>query len=154
MKLHRWLVRGLERDEVVRRLEATARYAASLPAATKKPAVMGFCWGGSTSFYFATSDPKLAAAVVYYGSSPDTARLSKVHAPVLGLYGGNDNRVNATIPDAEAEMTRAGKTYEHEIYPGAGHGFLWAQDGQAGAILEATEKAWPRAVAFLKKYLE
>jgi len=54
--------------------------------------------------------------------------LSKVKASVLGLYGGDDARVNATVPAAQAEMKRLGKAYEVETYAGAGHGFLRQQD--------------------------
>lgn len=148
------LVRSLDRAEVVARLVAVARYATSLPAATGEYATIGFCWGGSTSYYLATADPDLDAAVVYYGGSPDTERLSSVAAPVLGLYGGDDARVNATIPAATDEMKRLGKTYEVEIYDGAGHGFLRAQDGRDGANKRATEQAWPRTVGFLRKHLK
>lgn len=146
-------IRGLDRAEVNRRLRAAADYGTELPAAGDQVGVVGFCWGGSSSFLFATHWDGLDAAVVYYGSSPDTEQLSAISAPVLGLYGGNDNRVNATIPDAEAEMERLGKTYEVEIYEGAGHGFLRNQPGQEGANLRATEGAWPRTVAFFKQYL-
>jgi carboxymethylenebutenolidase len=68
-----------------------------LPAANGKSATSGFCWGGSTSFAYAAHQPDLDAAVVYYGTSPDRAALEKVKAPVLGLYGGDDARVDATI---------------------------------------------------------
>jgi len=61
--------------------------------------------------------------------------------------------VNATIPPAEAEMKKLGKTYEPHIYPGAGHGFLRDQESRDGANKKATEEAWPRTVAFLKKVL-
>ncbi|MGH7546423.1 MAG: dienelactone hydrolase family protein [Gemmatimonadota bacterium] len=147
------LVRSLERDEVVARLRAVARYATSRPAATDRYATIGFCWGGSTSFYFATADPELDAAVVYYGGSPDTERLASVRAPVLGLYGGDDARVNATIAPAQEEVKRLGKAYEPNIYDGAGHGFLRAQEGRDGANLRATEQAWPRTVRFLRQHL-
>ena len=90
---------------------------------------------------------------VKYGSSPETALLSKVKAPVLGLYGADDARVNETIPAAEAEMKKLGKTFEHEIYPGAGHGFLRQQDGRDGANAKAAKQAWPRTIAFLRKHL-
>ncbi len=106
------------------------------------------------SFHHATADPALGAAVVYYGTSPPTERLGAARAPVLGLYGGDDARVNATIEPAEAEMERLGKIYEYELYEGAGHGFLRAQDGRAGANLRATEKAWPRTIEFLRDHLE
>jgi carboxymethylenebutenolidase len=89
--------------------------------------------------------------VVYYGSAPETAMLSKVKAPVLGLYGGDDARVNATIEPAAAELKRLGATYETHIFDGAGHGFLRAQSGREGANLRATEQAWPRTIAFLRE---
>ena len=57
---------------------------------------------------------------------------------MLGFYGGDDARVNATIEPAEAEMKKLGKTYEPHIYDGAGHGFLRQQDGQNGANMKAT----------------
>jgi len=87
--------------EVVRRLNAVAEYAVRLPTATDRFGVVGFCWGGGMSFLCATEQPDLDAAVIYYGVSPATAALTDVRAPVLGLYGGDDARVNATIPAAE-----------------------------------------------------
>jgi carboxymethylenebutenolidase len=147
-------IRGLDRDEVNRRLRAAADYGTGLPAASDRVGVVGYCWGGSSSFLLATHWDGLDAAVVYYGSSPATEQLATISAPVLGLYGGNDNRVNATIPDAAAEMERLGKTYEVEIYDGAGHGFLRNQPGQEGANRTATEAAWPRTVAFFRQYLD
>ena len=72
---------------------------------------------------------------------------------MLGLYGENDARVNATIDGAKAEMAKLGKVFEPHIYPGAGHGFLRAQSGQEGANLKATEQAWPTMLAFFKKHL-
>jgi carboxymethylenebutenolidase len=101
----------------------------------------------------ATEWPGLGAAVVYYGGSPDTEALSQVETPVLGLYGGNDNRVNATIPDAKAAMDAMGKFFEVNIYEGAGHGFLRQQSGQEGANTEATRAGWARTVAFFKETL-
>ncbi len=150
------LVRELDtsRDgEVVERLNAAARYAMSLPAANSEFAVIGFCWGGSTSFAYATAQPDLDAAVVYYGSAPPTEALANIEAPILGLYGGDDERVNATIPRAEAEMGRLSKRYEPEVYEGAGHGFLRQQDGRDGANLRASVQAWPRTVEFLRAEL-
>jgi len=72
---------------------------------------------------------------------------------VLGLYGENDARVNATIDPAKAEMGRLKKVFDTHIYAGAGHGFLRAQSGQNGANLKATQEAWPTMLAFFKKYL-
>ncbi len=146
-------MRDLDRAEVNRRLRAAAAYGTSLPAATDKVGSVGFCWGGSTSFSFAVDFAGLDAAVVYYGSSPDTETLARIQAPVLGHYGGADDRVNATIPDAEAEMERLGKRYDVNIYDGAGHGFLKGQGGMDGANLTASEGAWPRTVDFFRELL-
>ena len=149
------MVRGLTPEEVTARLDAVREYAVKLPAANGKSATVGYCWGGSTSFAYATAQPALNAAVVYYGSSPaDPARLAAIKAPVLGLYGGDDARVNATIEPAAAEMKKLGKTYETHVYEGAGHGFLRAQGGRDGANLRATEQAWPRTIAFLRTHLQ
>jgi carboxymethylenebutenolidase len=143
------LVRGLTPEETTARLDAVRKWAVALPAANGKAATVGFCWGGARSFAYAAAEPPLAGAVVYYGTSPDGADLAKVRAPVLGLYGGDDARVNATVGPAEAEMKRLGKSYETHTYEGAGHGFLRQQEGREGANRKAAEQAWPRTVAFL-----
>lgn len=147
-------VRALTPDEVVSKLNAVRDYGITLPAANGKSATVGFCWGGSTSFSYATKQPALNAAIVYYGGSPsDASALAGISAPVLGLYGENDARVNATIEPAKVEMARLKKVFEPHIYAGAGHGFLRAQGGQEGANLKASQQAWPAMLAFLKKHL-
>lgn len=149
----RRLIRGLERAEVNRRLRGAAEYGMSLPAASGAVGVMGFCWGGSSSFELATAYPELDAAVVFYGSSPATERLADVRAPVLGHYGGDDARVNATIPDARDALERLDRWYEPNVYQGAGHGFLRQQDGREGANMRATREAWPRTIEFFREVL-
>ncbi len=145
-------IRELDWAEVVLRLNASAKHTMALPAARSAFAVIGFCWGGSRSFRYATEQPNLRGAVVFYGSSPPEG-YERVTAVVLGHYGGDDARVNATIERAEAAMQRLGKRYEYAIYDGAGHGFLRAQGGRDGANLEATRRAWPRTVEFLEEVL-
>ena len=70
-----------------------------------------------------------------------------MRAAVLGDYGGDDARVNATIAPAGAEMKKLGKTFEPHVYDGAGHGFLRVPSGRDGANLKATQQAWPRTIA-------
>ncbi len=147
-------IRGLSTEEAVRRMNAVRSWAITLPSASGKSATVGYCWGGSKSFEYAGAQPELNAAIVFYGTSPDSSVLAKVKASVLGLYGGDDARVNATIEPAAAEMKKLGKVYETEIYEGAGHGFLRAQGGRDGANLRATQKAWLRVIAFLKRELD
>jgi carboxymethylenebutenolidase len=158
-------VSALARDEVNMRLDAVREYGIKLPAASGKTATVGFCWGGSSSFAYAVAQPSLDAAVVYYGTAPTeagavqgsftpAASLVNIGAAVLGLYGGSDARVDATLPATDMKMKELKKVYEHETFDGAGHGFLRAQTAQDGANMKATEKAWPRTIAFLRKYTD
>ncbi len=148
------LVRAMTPEDTLIRLNAARDYAKTIPAANGKTASLGFCWGGSASFSYATAQPGLNAAVVFYGTSPEAPALAGIKAPVLGLYGSDDARVNVTIPPAEAEMKKLGKTYEVHTYEGAGHGFLRSQEGREGANYKATQQAWPRVVGFLGEHLK
>jgi carboxymethylenebutenolidase len=71
---------------------------------------------------------------------------------VYGFYGGNDARVNATIPATTEVMKKLGKRFEPVIYEGAGHGFMRA--GEAPDASEANRKAraeaWARWKALLR----
>jgi carboxymethylenebutenolidase len=146
-------IRTLDAAWIQRQLDAVAQYGISLPAAQTKYGIVGFCWGGGISFAHAVHSSSLGASVVYYGTSPPTAQLESVHAPILGLYGGSDARVDATIPPADSALRAFGRTYEHTIYPGAGHGFLRQQTGMDGANLAAARSAWPATIAWFRKYL-
>lgn len=147
-------IRALSDDEVARRLDAVRDYALALPSSGDASACIGFCWGGSTSFAYATAQPGLAAAVVYYGTPPaNREALGAIACPVLGLYGGDDARVTSTVGGTAATMRQLGKSYEHHVYEGAGHGFLRQQSGRGGANLSAARQAWERTLAFLKEHL-
>jgi len=145
---------ALPPDQVTADLNAVADYAAKIPAANGKVAVAGFCWGGAQSFRFATNRDKLAAAFVFYGTGVETEDdAKKIDCPVYGFYGGNDARVNATIPKSTAAMKKAGKTYEPVTYDGAGHGFMRAGEEASGnaANKKARNDAWARWKELLKK---
>jgi carboxymethylenebutenolidase len=147
-------VSALPRDEVRARLDAVRKHAVALPSANGRSASIGFCWGGATSFAWALKQPDLDAAVVYYGPAPlEPGAIVKMNAPVLGFYGGNDERVNATIQPTRRAMTDFGNRYDTHVFDGAGHGFLRAQGGQDGANLRAAQQAWPLTIAFLQKHL-
>lgn len=148
-------IRGLDTAEVHRRLDAAARYGMSRPAALARYGIVGFCWGGSTSFAHAVHSPTLGAAVVYYGGSPPPSHLSAVRAPVLGLYAGDDARVNSTIPPADSAMRALGKPFEIHYFEGSGHGFLRAQQSaERPANDAAAAGAWPLTIRFFRTHLE
>ena len=91
-------------------IDAVAKYGMSLPAALPKYGIVGFCWSGGRSFLHATHAPGLGASVVYYGSPPTAEQMAGIKAPMLGLYGGSDARINATIPATDSSMKRLGKS--------------------------------------------
>lgn len=149
----RAMIQRVTPDKMNAMVAAVGQYGMSLPAAKKAYGVVGYCWGGSASFNHAVFNaPGLKAAVVYYGSSPSAEDIAKVRIPVLGLYGEDDQRVNATIGRADSTMKAIGGTFEQFTYAGAGHGFLRAQD-QRPANLEAARRAWPETLRWFRRYL-
>jgi carboxymethylenebutenolidase len=148
----RQLIAGVTPEFANAALDAVAKYGMSLPAALPKYGVIGFCWGGGRSFSHATHAPGLGASVVFYGSPPNVDQMANIKAPVLGLYGGADARINATIPGTDSTMKRLGKSYEFHIFEGAGHGFLRGQENSE-ANAKAAQEAWPKTIAFLKAKL-
>lgn len=146
-------IAALPPDQITADLRAVVDHVAKLPACNGKVAVAGFCWGGSQAFRFATNAREPKAFFVFYGSGPETeADLARIQAPVYGFYGGNDARVNATIPATRDAMKKLGKRFEPVIYEDAGHGFMRA--GEAPDASEANRKAraeaWQRWKEILK----
>jgi carboxymethylenebutenolidase len=153
-------IQSLTPADVVARLNAAMDHGRKLPASNGKTGVVGFCWGGARSFGFAAAQPNLNAAVVYYGDAPGSVdssqetSLANVKAPVLGLYAGNDARINATLPATQAAMQKLGKSYDVRTYEGAGHGFMFSQGGAGGANLKAATESWPVVLQFFRKHLQ
>ena len=152
----RTLISTLRPADVQSNLDLVARYGMALPAAQQVYGIVGYCWGGSAVWNHAVhAGGRLAAGVSYYGTTPERQLIvDSVKAPILGLYGGNDARVNSTIPRADSAMKQIGGSYSYQVYEGAGHGFLRQQDGQAGANMAATRDAWPRTIAFFRQHLK
>jgi carboxymethylenebutenolidase len=144
----------LSPDDRAKRLDAVRDYAIALPAASGKFACIGFCWGGGASFDFATRQPQLSGAIVYYGVPPGKEAMAKITCPVIGFYGGDDGRITLTVPDTKKSMEALHKDYTPNIFDGAGHGFLRQQSGRNGANQKAAEAAWPATAAFLKKIFQ
>jgi carboxymethylenebutenolidase len=143
----------LDSSQIRKDLDAVADYVTKLPAANGKVAVAGYCWGGSQCFKMATTNDKIKAAFVFYGTGPESpAGIAQVKAPVYGFYGGNDARVNASIPKSDSLMKAAGKTYQPVVYEGAGHGFMRAGQDPAGSPenVKARNEAFERLVKLLK----
>ena len=162
------LIRGVDAAERNRGIAASARYAMSQPSAAQRYAVIGYCWGGGTTWTHVINGglPGFAGGVAYYGlpymdgAVPNRDSLAKIKTPIMLLSGARDARIGAAMPSVDSAMKALGKPYVGINYPGAGHGFLRSQDDTSAhnqawqdADLSATKDAWPRTVAFLKKNL-
>ena len=150
-------IRDLPPNQITADLNATAEYVGKLPASNGKVAVTGFCWGGGQSFRYATNNPNLKAAFVFYGPGPDKeSDVARIHCPVYGFYGGNDMRINAGIPKTKELMQQAGKTYDPVVYEGAGHGFMRGGEDPTSnapthaADVKAREAAWAKMKPLIK----
>lgn len=141
----------LDPDQVRADLLAVQDYVSGLPSVNGTTVVAGFCWGGAQAFRMATYAPELSAAMVFYGSPPDVEALADVDVPVYGFYGGDDERINATIPATDTRMEELGKTYDYEIYDGAGHAYMRSGEGPdaASANRLARDASWVRILQLL-----
>ncbi len=164
------IIRGVPTADKNAGVTAAARYAMSLPSAEKRYAVLGFCWGGSTTWGYAINGgiSGYSGAVAFYGT-PYTRNgklvvdsLKKIHEPIMLLSGSMDPRIGALMPAIDSAMHALGKSYYGRNYLGAIHGFMRAQDdpmrprpdpAEQRANLAAAEDAWPRTVSFLRERL-
>lgn len=113
----------------------------------KRVAAIGFCFGGGMVWrLLASREPRLAAAVPFYGPFPEGGDLSGSKAAVLGIHAGLDTRVNATKPAAEAALQAAGLEYELVTFPDANHAFFndtgARYDPEAAALAYARVRDW------------
>jgi carboxymethylenebutenolidase len=118
----------------------------------KKLGVTGFCWGGGTTNFLATTlGGDMHAGVPFYGAAAETASVPKIKAPLLVQLAESDERINAMWPAFESAMKAANVRYEMHMYPGTQHGF---HNNSTPRYHEPSAKlAWERTVAFFKKHL-
>jgi len=141
-------------DQITADLNAAADYVAKLPACNGAVSVAGFCWGGGQAFRYATANPRLKAAFVFYGPGPTNPdELASIHCPVYGFYAGNDARVTSTVTQTTNLMRDENRVYEPVVYAGAGHGFMRAgeDDKPTPANRDAMNSAWQRWLELLAK---
>lgn len=144
---------ALSPEQVKNDLNAVQEYASDISAGNGKTVVAGFCWGGSQSFRMATYNDEIEAALVFYGSAPETQQeIEQISAPVYGFYGGNDQRINSGIPKTEEMMEQAGNTYNYIIYPDAGHAYMRQGDDPKSSAgnLKAQNESWERMIGILE----
>ena len=120
------LMRGLPQDRGVRDLAAAANYLRSRKDVERaKIGAVGWCMGGGFALQLEIADPALRAVAVNYGAlATDPAALARIHAAVLGNFGGQDMGITpASVEAFTAAMRKLGKSVNTKIYPDAGHAF-------------------------------
>jgi carboxymethylenebutenolidase len=119
---------------------------------------VGFCLGGRHSWLSAAGGHGLAGAVGFYGrpgegrdGSPGPAqRAGQLEAPILALMGGADPGIPPQdVAMLERALADAGVEHEVVTYDGAPHSFF---DRKQEQFAEASDDAWRRVLAFLKRY--
>jgi carboxymethylenebutenolidase len=120
------------------------------PLVGNRVAVTGFCFGGTYSFALAAEDPRIRAAVPFYGVPPQVTETDKITAPVLAFYGDLDARLMASLPEVEQAMKRGGVDFTSHVYAGAGHAFFNDTNPHA-YVPAAAADAWTRTLGFLDR---
>src|SRR5271166_141537 len=150
------IMRGVPEDRAQRDLLAATAYLRSQNfVISKRVGAIGWCMGGGYALDLAVADPRLRVAVINYGHlASDDATLKKIHASILGIFGGQDKGITPDdVHKFESQMKALGKTVDIHIFPDAGHAFE-NPNSKAGYRADDTAEAWKLTVAFLAKYLK
>jgi carboxymethylenebutenolidase len=148
--------------QVMADLDACLAWATGQGADTGRTAVTGFCWGGRITWLYSAHNPAVKAGVAWYGrlvGAPSALTpahpvdlAGKLHAPVLGLYGGQDTGIPLdTVEKMKAALAAgspAAKKSEFVVYPDAPHAFH--ADYRPSYRKEAAEDGWKRCLAWFK----
>jgi len=148
-------------DQLLKDLDATVAWAANHGGDTKRLGVTGFCRGGRNTWLYAAHNPRLKAAVAWYGpvlspTSPIQPRTptdvaAELKCPLLGLYGGQDASIKVEdVYAAAAKAKAAGKVVEIVVYPDAPHGFH--ADYRPSYRKADAEDGWRRMLAWFRTH--
>lgn len=148
------LMRALPEDRAVKYLSGGYQVLAAAPAVQHKQiGAIGWCMGGGLAAALAVNEPRLKAAVINYGSLPDSRKnIKRIKAHLLGNFGGLDKG----IPVADARKFKAafakfrGQFELHE-WPNSGHGFM--NETNPNHNVADTANAWSYIHAFLTREL-
>ena len=168
-KLYAEVISKVPDAQVMNDLDACLTWADANGGDSKRSAITGFCWGGRITWLYAMHQPKLKAAVAWYGrlegektnASPahPIDLVAKLKAPVLGLYGAADTgislasveRMKTNLIQVANQGNNAAKDSNFVVYPDTPHAFHadYRPTYQAGPANDG----WKRALQWFKKYI-
>lgn len=147
--------------QVMQDLDACVSWAGEHGGDIKRVGVTGFCWGGRITWMFAAHNPKVKAAVAWYGKLVNDKNSLQPHmpveiaadlqVPVLGLYGGKDSSIPAdTVERMRLALAKGSSGSEIVVYPDAGHAFH--ADYRPSYVASDAKDGWLRCVGWLRKF--
>ncbi|HEY9239567.1 MAG TPA: dienelactone hydrolase family protein [Burkholderiaceae bacterium] len=150
--------------QVMADLDACVAWAKANGGDTAKLGVTGFCWGGRITWLYTAHNPAVKAGVAWYGQvlgTPNELKpknpidlVGQLKAPVLGLYGAEDQGIPVAAVDqmkaALATGNGAAKASQFVVYPGAPHAFH--ADYRPSYRKDAADDGWKRCVAWMKTH--
>ena len=152
--------------QVMGDLDGAVKWAGQNGGDLKRVGITGFCWGGRITWLYAEQSSNVKAGVAWYGRLVGTAsELSPKHpldlaagikAPVLGLYGGQDDGIPlTTVSQMKDALAKAGgkgnvaaRRSQFVVYPQAPHAFH--ADYRPSYSKDAAEDGFKRALAWFK----
>jgi carboxymethylenebutenolidase len=148
-------------EQVMGDLDACVAWAKDNGGNVDKLGITGFCWGGRIVWLYAAHNPKIKAAVAWYGRIVgDKAPLTPQHpidiaptlkTPVLGLYGAKDQGIPVeTVEKMKTALQQAGNKSEFVIYPEAGHAFH--ADYRPSYVESAAKDGWKRCLEWFRSH--
>ncbi|MGW3509567.1 dienelactone hydrolase family protein [Streptomyces sp. NPDC000994] len=149
------MTKALPVSRGVELLSGAVGHLLSLPEVTSGTVgAVGFCMGGGFVLYLAAIEPRVSAAVPFYGvvrgELPD---FSGLRAQLLGHYGEQDRSISPEQVEELGETIRrqSGVTADFRLYP-AGHAFF--NDHRPSHEPGSADRAWQSTVAFLHRQLD
>ncbi len=150
------IMRGVPEDRAKRDLHAAMEFLKSQPNVRKdRIGSIGWCMGGGYALDVALQEPDLAATVINYGRlATDKDALGRIHASILGLFGGQDQGIPAAdVRKFGQVLDELGKKIDIKIYDDAGHAFE-NPNNKTGYRADDAADAWQRTVEFLAAALK
>jgi carboxymethylenebutenolidase len=155
--LRRDIVLKVPDEQVMADLDACYAWSREAGGDPSRLGITGFCWGGRIVWLYAAHQPKLRAAVAWYGklTGPKNALqprqpldvAGQLKAPVLGLYGGEDPSIPLDqVEELRTRLKQANSAAQVLVYPGAPHAFY--ADYRPSYRSEAAEDGWQRMKAW------
>ena len=140
-------------DKTIAKVESCYDFIAKQEGVRERVGIVGFCFGGTYSFSLAVHEPRLKAAVPFYGHADFTIdELKKITCPILAFYGEKDENLMNALPELKEKMEEARVNFTAQIYKDCGHAFF--NDTNPFTYNEfAAKDAWQKTLEFLSANL-